>query len=70
MASTAALTSLTPLTSEHKTQLSLGLGGYCNKQAMAIGGYHYLADNVLLNVGSAWGGSNSVSYKAGVTFGF
>ena len=70
LASTAALTSLVPLSSRHRTQLSLGMGGYRDKQAVAAGGYHYVAGNVLLNAGVAWGGDNSVSYKAGVTYGF
>ena len=70
LASTAALTSLVPLSSRHRTQLSLGMGGYRDKQAIAAGGYHYVAGNVLLNAGVAWGGDNSVSYKAGVTYGF
>ncbi|MBR4932552.1 MAG: YadA-like family protein, partial [Alphaproteobacteria bacterium] len=70
LASTAALASLVPLSGRYRTQLSLGMGGYRDKQAIAAGGYHYLAGNVLLNAGLAWGGDDSISYKAGVTYGF
>ena len=70
LASVAALASLQPLSNEYKTQISVGVGGYRDRQAVAVGGYHYLADNVLLNVGGAWGGEDSISYKAGMTIGF
>ena len=70
LASTAALASLQPLSNEYKTQISVGMGGYRDRQAIAVGGYHYVTDNVLLNVGGAWGGEDSISYKAGVTLGF
>lgn len=70
LASTAALASLQALSNEYKTQISVGMGGYRDRQAIAVGGYHYVTDNVLLNVGGAWGGEDSISYKAGVTLGF
>ncbi len=70
LASNAALASLVPMSSEHKTQISMGMGGYQDKQGLALGAFHYASDNVLLNAGASWGGDDSYSYKAGVTFGF
>ncbi len=70
LASNAALASLVPMSSEYKTQLSMGMGGYQDKQGLAIGAFHYAADNILLNAGAAWAGTDSYSYKAGATFGF
>ncbi len=70
LASNAALASLVPLSSEHKTQISMGMGGYKDQQGLALGAFHYAADNILLNAGAAWGGDDNYSYKAGVTFGF
>ena len=70
LAATAALAGLVPLDNSYKTQLSMAMGGYENKQALAIGGFHYLKDNIILNAGMSYGGHHSTAYKLGVTFGF
>ena len=70
LAANNALASLVPLDSKYKTQISMAIGGYDDNQAIAIGAFHYLSDNVLVNTGIAYGGNSSLSYGAGVTFGF
>ncbi len=70
LAATAALAGLVPLDNSYRSQLSMALGGYENKQAVALGGFHYLKDNIILNAGISYGGSHSTAYKVGVTFGF
>ena len=70
LAANNALAALTPLSSSYKTQLSAALGGYENKQAFAFGAFHYVNDRVLVNTGVAYGGNDSLSYNAGITFGF
>ena len=69
MASMAAMTALVPNSrSAGNTSLSLGTGAYDGHTAMAIGGFHYLTDNILLNAGFAWGNSNDTTYRMGVTW--
>ncbi len=70
LASNAALASLVPMSSEYKTQISMGMGGYQDKQGLALGAFHYATDNLMLNAGAAWSGDSSYSYKVGATFGF
>ena len=71
MASMAAMTALVPNSrSQGNTSLSLGTGAYNGHTAMALGGFHYITDNVLLNAGAAWGNSHDVSYRLGVTWSF
>ena len=70
LAATSALAGLVPLDNSYKTQLSMAMGGYEDKQAVALGGFHYIKDNIILNAGVAYGGSKSTAYKVGVTFGF
>ena len=71
MASMAAMTALVPNSrSLGDTSLSLGTGAYDGHTAMAVGGFHYLTDNLLLNAGAAWGNSNDMSYRLGVTYSF
>lgn len=70
LAANNALAGLVPLNSCHRTQISAALGGYKSNQALAIGAFHYMNDQTLLNAGAAYGGNSSISYKVGVTFGF
>jgi len=69
MASMAAMSALVPNPrAAGDTSLSLGTGAYSGHTAVAFGGFHYLTDNVLLNAGAAWGNTNDVSYRLGVTW--
>jgi len=52
-----------------RTQISMGMGLYAGKTAMAGGVYHYVNDRVLLNVGMSFAGSESAS-RVGMTIGF
>jgi ferric-dicitrate binding protein FerR (iron transport regulator) len=71
MASMAAMTALVPNSrSQGNTSLSLGTGAYNGHTAMALGGFHYLTDNILLNAGAAWGDSRDMSYRLGITYSF
>ncbi len=69
MASMAAMSALVPNPRAHgNTSLAIGTGAYSGHTATAIGGFHYLTDNIMLNAGAAWGNSRDVSYRMGVTF--
>ena len=71
MASMAAMTALVPNARGcGDTSLSLGTGAYDGHTAMALGAFHYLTDNLLLNAGAAWGNTNDVAYRMGVTWSF
>ena len=70
-ASLAAMSALVPnARATGNTQLSLGTGYYRGTTGFAIGGFHYLNDEVLLNAGAAYAGNGSATFKSGVTFGF
>ncbi len=70
-ASVAALTGLVPGSREMgDTQISLGTGMYQDRVGFALGAYHYVNDNVLLNAGASYGGTESTIVKGGVTFGW
>ena len=69
MASMAAMTALVPNPrASGDTSLSIGTGAYEGHTAMAIGGFHYITDNIMLNAGAAWGNTNDVAYRLGVTW--
>ncbi|MBO7332307.1 MAG: YadA-like family protein [Alphaproteobacteria bacterium] len=70
-AASAALSALVPnARATNDTQISLGTGMYRDRAGFAIGAFHYVNDNVLLNAGAAYGGSKSTTVKAGITFGW
>ncbi len=70
-ASLAALSALVPnARSAGDTQLSLGTGYYRGTTGFAVGAFHHLNDNVLLNAGAAYAGNGSATFRSGVTFGF
>ncbi len=69
MASMAAMSALVPNARAYgNTQLAIGTGAYSSHTAAAIGGFHWLTDNLLLNVGVAWGNSSDEAYRMGVTY--
>jgi hypothetical protein len=69
MASMAAMTALVPnARSQGDTSLSLGTGAYQGHTAMAIGGFHYINDNILLNAGVSWSNTSDAAYRIGVTY--
>ena len=69
MASMAAMSALAPnARSSGDTQLSVGTGAYSGHTAAAVGAYHWLTDNLLLNAGMAWGNSSDTVYRMGVTY--
>ncbi|MBQ8481701.1 MAG: YadA-like family protein, partial [Alphaproteobacteria bacterium] len=71
MASMAAMTALVPNSrSLGDTSISLGTGAYDGHTGVAIGGFHYLTDNILLNAGAGWGNSRDAAYRLGVTYSF
>ncbi|MBR6412180.1 MAG: YadA-like family protein [Alphaproteobacteria bacterium] len=70
-ASVAALSALAPnARASGNTQIALGAGLYRDHQGLAIGAYHYFNDNILANIGGAYGGDKSAMLRAGVTFGW
>ncbi|MBR1398659.1 MAG: YadA-like family protein [Alphaproteobacteria bacterium] len=69
MASMAAMSALVPNPRAYgNTSLSVGTGAYSGHTAMAVGGFHYLTDNIMLNAGVAWGNSHDASYRLGLTW--
>ena len=71
MASMAAMTALVPnARSQGDTSIALGTGAYSGHTGVALGAFHYLSDNVLLNAGAAYGNSKDASYRLGVTYSF
>ena len=70
-ASTAALAGLVPnARANGNTQLAIGTGAYRGSVGGAVGLYHYVNDNVLVNAGFSYAGDKSAIGKAGVTFGW
>ena len=70
-AATAALAALVPnARSANDTQISIGTGAYRDQVGFAVGAFHYVNDNILLNAGAAYGGSENAMVKAGITFGW
>ena len=70
-ASLAAMSALVPnARANGNTQISIGTGYYRGTTGFAVGGFHYLNDDVLLNAGAAYAGNGSATFKSGVTFGF
>jgi len=69
MASMSAMSALVPNPrATGNTSLSVGTGLYDGHTAVAVGGFHYLTDNVMLNAGAAWGNANDLSYRMGITW--
>jgi len=69
MAQMAAMSALVPNARAHgNTQLSVGTGTYEGHTAAAVGGFHWVNDNLLLNAGVSYGNSNNVVYRAGLTW--
>ena len=70
-ASMAALSALQPnARASSDTQLSVGTGTYRGRVGMALGAFHYINDNAMLNVGASYAGSTSATFRAGVTLGW
>lgn len=68
MTTMSAMTALVPnARATGNTQLSFGTGMYEGETAMALGGFHWINDNVLLNVGAAWGSADT-AYRMGITY--
>ena len=70
-ASMAAMSALVPnARANGNTQLSVGTGMYSGHTGFALGGFHWFNDNLLMNVGVAYGDGDSsdVIYRAGVTY--
>jgi len=65
----AAFSGLAPMPYDaaQPTQMSIGAGTYSGQQAIAIGIYHYTKNDVLLNAGIAFSGSETMG-RIGVTW--
>ncbi len=69
MAEMAALSALVPnARATGDTQISFGTGAYEGHTAAALGGFHWINDNVMLNIGASWGNSSNAAYRAGITY--
>ena len=70
-ASLAAMTRLVPNPRGcGDTQISIGVGHYHGSTGVAIGAFHYIDNNTLVNVGVGYSGHDSATFGAGLTFGF
>ena len=70
-AAAAAMAALVPnARAAGDTQIAVGTGNYRDRVGFALGAFHYINDNVLINAGAAYGGSKSTTFKAGITFGW
>ena len=70
-ASLAAMSALVPNARvAGDTQISVGAGHYRGTTGFALGAFHHVNDNVLLNAGAAYGGNGSATFKGGLTFGW
>jgi hypothetical protein len=68
MAGQAALSALVPNgRAKGDTQLSIGTGAYRGHTAAAVGGFHWLTDNLLFNAGVAWD-NNEATGRMGITY--
>ena len=52
------------------TQISVGVGHYHGSTGVAIGAFHYIDNNTLVNVGVGYSGHDSATFGVGLTFGF
>ena len=50
------------------TQLSLGMGEYGGEVAVAMGMYHFIGDNLMLNIGASYSRSASTALRVGVSW--
>ena len=70
-ASLAAMSALVPNARvAGDTQIAVGTGYYRGTTGFALGAFHHVNDNVLLNAGASYGGNGAAVFKGGVTFGF
>ncbi|MBE6446219.1 MAG: hypothetical protein E7021_02315, partial [Alphaproteobacteria bacterium] len=70
-ASVAALSALQPnARAFNDTQISMGVGNYRGQTGFALGGFHYVNDNLMMNVGAAYAGDHSATFRGGLTFGW
>ena len=70
-ASLAAMTRLVPNPRAcGDTQISVGVGHYHGSTGVAIGAFHYIDNNTLVNVGVGYSGHDSATFGVGLTFGF
>ena len=70
-AMTSAMSALVPNgRSAKNTQVSLGLGNYQGATAFAVGAFHYIDDDVLLNAAVSHEREAGTAVRAGITWGF
>ena len=69
MASMSAMSALVPNPrAAGNTSLSVGTGAYNGRTAVAVGGFHHINDNIMLNAGVAWGNNSEAAYRLGITW--
>ena len=52
------------------TQIAIGGGHYRGQTGVALGGFHYVNDNLMLNLGAGYAGNQSATVSGGLTFGW
>ena len=71
MASLSAMSALVPnVRHTGDTQITIGTGAYDGHTAAAIGGFHWINDNAMLNIGASWGNSSHSACRFGFTYSF
>ena len=70
-ASMAAVAGLKPNARAcNDTQIAIGGGYYRGTAGVALGGFHYVNDNLMLNLGAGYAGNQSATVSGGLTFGW
>ena len=70
-ASMAAMNGLKPNARAcNDTQIAIGAGNYRGTTGVAVGGFHYINNNLMLNLGAGYGGHESTTVSGGITFGW
>ena len=71
MASMAAMSAMAPnARADGNTQLTLGTGAYADHTAVAVGAYHWVTNNLMINAGVGWGDTRDAIYRMGLTYSF
>ena len=71
MSSMAAMSAMAPnARADGNTQLTVGTGAYADHTAVAVGAYHWISNNLMVNAGVAWGDTDDYIYRMGFTYSF
>ncbi|MBQ7632816.1 MAG: YadA-like family protein, partial [Alphaproteobacteria bacterium] len=71
MSSLAAMSAMAPnARAAGNTQLTIGTGAYADHTAVAVGAFHWITNNLMVNAGVAWGDTDDAIYRMGLSYSF